>query len=253
MIEYRKSNLRIAELYFDETARPVEADIVRHRSRTSEVEGAVSAPVYTILLDLLPEPERILRQMNSTKRNLIQRASKDGLAVEIDSHPSDATLREFYTFYDVFAAGKRLPAANRERMNGVRDGNSLTLSCVRDGAGGALVWHCYIRASNWVRLHYSASHFREATDKERLALLSRANCYLHWRDILQFRERGCATYDLGGWYDGQDDKEKLGVNLFKQGFGGAVTKLFNADEGRTLLGSFALRARRALGRMKGEV
>jgi lipid II:glycine glycyltransferase (peptidoglycan interpeptide bridge formation enzyme) len=44
-----------------------------------------------------------------------------------------------------------------------------------------------------------------------------------------FRSEGIATYDLGGWYTGRQDQAKLGINVFKEQFGGRVVQEYNCD------------------------
>ena len=92
------------------------------------------------------------------------------------------------------------------------------------GAGVALLR----LVPSWARLVHSASWFR-AADKAQQAVNSRANRYLHWMDMLRLRELGFASYDLGGWYSGQEDVEKLNINRFKEGFGGRVVPQYNCD------------------------
>ncbi len=69
--------------------------------------------------------------------------------------------------------------------------------------------------------------------------------------MLRFREMGFTTYDLGGWYSGQDDLEKLNINRFKEGFGGRVAPQYNTDHGVTLKGILAIRLRHAVGVLRG--
>ena len=57
--------------------------------------------------------------------------------------------------------------------------------------------------------------------------------------------------DLGGWYSGQEDAEKLNVNKFKEGFGGRVAAQYNTDRGVTLKGVLAVQLRRAVGVIRG--
>jgi len=69
---------------------------------------------------------------------------------------------------------------------------------------------------------HSVTVQRDAADSGISHLAGRANRYLHWADIVHFRAHGVHTYDFGGWYEGHDDKERLGINEFKEEFGGRV-------------------------------
>ena len=50
------------------------------------------------------------------------------------------------------------------------------------------------------------------------------------------KEAGVVTYDLGGWYSGHNDQEKLRINVFKEGFGGTPTVEFGWVVGISLIG-----------------
>jgi hypothetical protein len=57
-----------------------------------------------------------------------------------------------------------------------------------------------------------------------------------WRDMCKLRDAGVAVYELGGWYSGHDDQERLQINAFKKGSGGTVTVEFGWVVGISLIG-----------------
>ena len=251
MIVYSKRRLRIAELHFDEQGPVPKVDIVRYQSRPEKERGSVSYPQATILIDLQKTPDELLGEMSKTTRNEIRRAAKDELTFEFTAKADDKAISQFFTFYDEFARMKGLDGLNRERLTGMRDCESLVLSRVKSADGTVLVWHCYVSARRRARLNHSASLFR-AVDKAQQAVTSRANRYLHWMDMLELRDRGFTVYDFGGWYDGQEDVEKLNINKFKEGFGGQVTQQYNTDRGVTLKGLLAVHLRHAASAFRGK-
>lgn len=89
----------------------------------------------------------------------------------------------------------------------MRDAGILDLSRALDADGNVLVWHCQYGAQARIRQLHSASLFRHTPDKDRARLISRANRYHHYCDMLRFRESGYAIFDFGGWYAGKDDVE----------------------------------------------
>ncbi|HEY3839157.1 MAG TPA: hypothetical protein VGL72_21430 [Bryobacteraceae bacterium] len=250
MIVYSKQRLTIAEFHYDEQISTPKVDIIRYQSRPEKVSGTVSYPFSTILIDLRQDEDLLLGQMSKTTRNEVRRAVKDDLTFEFSEHPSRAWLADFFQFYNEFARLKRLPSLNRERITGMCESQALMLSRIKSADGSDLVWHCYVHANGWVRLVHSASWFR-AVDKAQQAVNSRANRYLHWLDMLRFRELRYATYDLGGWYSGQEDVEKLNINRFKEGFGGRVVPQYNCDQGVTLKGYLAVHLRHVAGTLRG--
>ncbi len=58
--------------------------------------------------------------------------------------------------------------------------------------------------------------------------------------MLLFKRQGLACYDFGGWYAGTDDPIKLGINKFKEEFGGEKVHQYNCEKGVTLKGKLAL-------------
>ena len=88
------------------------------------------------------------------------------------------------------------------------------------------VWHAYYMSGERVRLLYSASLFREQ-DKALRALVGRLNRWLHWQDIQEFRRRGFLIYDMGGVFEDESSPEALGINRFKEEFGGVKIRNFN--------------------------
>ena len=64
------------------------------------------------------------------------------------------------------------------------------------------------------------SIFNMNSDPEHKAMIGRANRLLHWDDFLYFRQKSLLFYDLGDWYGGKTDRDKLLINEFKESFGG---------------------------------
>jgi hypothetical protein len=251
MILYSKQHLSIAEFHFDEQATLPRVDIIRYQSRPEKVNGTVTYPFSTLLIDLNQEPDALLAQMSKTTRNEVRRGAKDELTFEFSAQPERGWIADFFEFYAEFASLKGLEGLNQERLLGMSESQALVLTRVKAADGTVLVWHCYVYTGECARLVHSASLFR-AADKPQQTLISRANRYLHWLDMLQFRGLGFSTYDFGGWYSGQEDLEKLNINRFKEGFGGRVAYQYNTDRGITLKGILAVRLRHAAAALRGK-
>ena len=245
MITYEKAHVRVAEFFFDEQESRTPADIVRYQFRPDPVKGCESSDFHTLCLDLACDADTILSKIHKETRYQIRRAGKDNFACEYHSHPDAALAEEFFGFYDRFANIKNVPLVNRTRISAFRRHDVLDLSRVRGADGRVLVWHAYLRMRNCARLIHSASHFRVA-DKLEATMMGRANRYLHWMDILHCKQTGLGVYDFGGWYAGRTNVEKLGINHFKESFGGERVHQYNADRSNSLMGAAALRARVAM-------
>jgi hypothetical protein len=240
VILYRKAALRVAEIWFDEEANGVQADVVRRMQHSTPVTEGRCTPFHTILLDLKDDPDRLLARMKRETRYEIRRAAdKDGLTYEKWIAADAEPLAQFLSFYREAAVQGNLPKLGDLRLRKLREAGALSLSLVRGEAGDPLVWHAYYRAERRVRLLHSASLGR-ILGTAQASLLGRANRYLHWQDMLTFKAHGVQMYDFGGWYEGDSDPKRLSINKFKEGFGGEPVLNFNCLQGLNRFGKAAV-------------
>lgn len=202
---------------------------------------------YTILLDLSRGEGELFSGIKKGTRYEIRRAeAKDGLAYEAFDAGGHEALAEFGDFYDRFAAQKGQPQLNRQWLSAMAGAGLITLTRVSGGAGEPLVWHAYRRGRNRVTLLHSASLYRATTDRALRGKVGRANRYQHWRDILRFKAELVGLYDMGGWYKGETDEERLRINRFKEEFGGKVVRNYICERGLTFRGRLFLQLRQRL-------
>lgn len=96
--------------------------------------------------------------------------------------------------------------------------------------GNPIVMHSYLidnEDRGRVRLLHSASHFRSLLSSQERALVGRANRFLHYKDMLYFRNKGFSTYDFGGISIDDNDEEQKKIGAFKRGFGGLIVEESN--------------------------
>ena len=244
MIGYKKWLVRLVEYQYDDVGPAVRADVARYVWRSVPVSSGRSNESFSLILDLTNSPQALLSKMHPNARYAIRRGEKDRFQYHYWSAKDSNQLAEFYRFYDEFAAAKGLPAADRQRLNAFAEAGLLDLSRAADPHGMPLVWHAHYRGHNRVRLVHSASLRRPAMKPWLRALIGRANCFQTWQDLLRFQQEGISVYDLGGWYAGTENREKLGINRFKANFGGQIVKEFSAEIPLTAIGSLALAFRR---------
>ena len=74
-----------------------------------------------------------------------------------------------------------------------------------------------------VRMIRSASLFRDL-DKPKQAVVGRANRFLHFQDMIHFRNEGLHQYDFGGYHlpSEQVSQDLRQVSDFKASFGGRL-------------------------------
>jgi hypothetical protein len=204
----------------------------------------------SLVNDLSASEETIMAAFGNTNRYKIKRAaSKDGLEAECVPEPR-TQLDRFSDFYDEFARQKGLPLAYRRGLSAACDAGQLHLTyAAREG--WKLVWHAYITHGRKIALLHSASLFRDMRNVDR-ALLGRANRWLHWRDMLYFKQMGLRCYDWGGVFEDESDPEKAGINTFKREFGGNAVRTFNCSVAVTLKGRAYLALRHVLDRFEAQ-
>ena len=224
-----------AEIWFDEElpSRPG-ADVLLIRQRSGPIGRQPCSPSLTLVNDLSLEADAIMKAFSRTNRYEIRRAELNGeLQAAFYTDPR-AHLARFYAFYDEFARQKKLPLAYRRRLDAAANAGQLVLSCAsrRDQA---LVWHAYITHGGKGALFHSASHFRTALNGD-AAHIARANRWLHWRDMLNFKQHGLREYDWGGLFENESDPNHAGINRFKREFGGRPQRTYNGDVPVTIKG-----------------
>lgn len=244
MLITTRKGLQFAECWFDEELGEAKPDIVNYMQRPARADGSDCEEFHTIIIDLQQHSDQILEAIKKDTRYEIRRAETKDMLTSAWIVPDMEIATQFCDFYDSFAQTKGLSAINRERINLYARSGNLGLSNVAAEAGDTLVWHAYFQTGNRARLLHSASLFREAQDSAFRSMVGRANRFLHWHDMLKLKEMGVKQYDLGGWYPGSEDQERLSINKFKQEFGGEGVVEYNAEVAVSAKGQMYKLARR---------
>ncbi len=241
LIITKKFIFSVGEVWFDENSEELSnVDVVHYRQSLHPIKGGQSDEFYTRLIDLTKSHDELWETISSNDRYKIRRAEqKDEVIYEYWEQIDSDTLNNFSDFYDLFASQKGLTKINRVQLQNRVDAGVIDISRVKLKNDESLVWHVYYRTKNRVRLLHSAS-VKKNNDTSYQSILGRANRYHHWQDIVRFKNSGISTYDFGGWYTGNTDQEKLGINQFKEKFGGEVVKNFNCVYGINLKGKLYL-------------
>jgi len=219
-------------------------DIAMYRHRSAPIEGARTVqPILSLVHDLSIEADAILSQFDKDCRNLVRRADgKDALEMAFFSEP-EPELERFRAFYDAFASEKGLQPCYWQWVVASCEARQLALTSASLN-GEALVWHAYLLSGTTVQLEYSASCFRNKA-KDYRSLVGRANRWLHWKDLLRFKEMGFGKYDFGGLFEDESTPECAGINHFKKEFGGRQERLYDCTLPVTGIGRIWLPLREA--------
>lgn len=236
---------RYGEVWFDERVPgDLGVDIVMVRQRPEPISSRKCTPFLTLVNDLALDEDALMAGLGHTNRYQIKRAaSKDGLQADflVDPRPR---LEEFCAFYDAFARQKALEPCYRRGLYAACDAGQLVLTCASRDHNG-LVWHAYVTYGDTAALFHSASHFR-ATEKADRAFFARANRWLHWRDMLGFKQAGLRHYDWGGLFEDESVPGHAGINNFKREFGGRSRCTYNCTFAVTTRGRAYLAVRPVL-------
>jgi hypothetical protein len=249
MIRIKGRSAVYGELWYEEELpRDPGVDIVVYRQREAPIPGARTAPFLTMVTDLSLPDDAITEKFGKDCRYKIRRAdSKDGLRMEFITDPA-SRLTDFCAFYDAFAAQKSLWTCDHQWLHAACNAGQLVLTSASRN-DEPLVWHAYLTSGTAAWLQYTGSCYRDR-DNDYRALVGRANRWLHWREMLQFKAMGIKRYDWGGLFEDESIPENAGINRFKKDFGGQPVRTYDCTVPVTLKGRIWLPLREAWQRRK---
>jgi hypothetical protein len=189
---------------------------------TTPALGFVREVKHTKFISLTGTEDDIFEQIGKNTKPKIKRAIAEG-GLRFSTLDQADEVRDLY---NEFARGKGRPLME-ERV--LRTYWPKLLATKISADGDALVMHAFLMDAGLKRANhlYSASLFRSTDDSERRSLIGRANRTLHYLNMLNFKDRGITTYDLGGYAFGTQDPELQEVNEFKDSFGGQLIQESN--------------------------
>jgi lipid II:glycine glycyltransferase (peptidoglycan interpeptide bridge formation enzyme) len=239
MIKYDFKWLHYAECFFNETANPNNIDILEYRYRSYKLSNSLWRYSFTHLIDLQLTEEQLFSQFSETVRYEIRRArDRDGIKVAINSSPKEEDVRAFINYYSDFAKKKGLGELNENSLIQLNRLKLLVLTSALNSNNEILTFHSYFADKNSSRallLHSVSVYLVGASNKIRNCI-GGANRYLHFADMLYFKNIGIYSYDFGGYYIGTTDKDLLDINKFKGMFGGALSVFYSGEKACSLKG-----------------
>lgn len=187
-----------------------------------KILGFKRVPKYTKLIDLSNNYFNEFFDKNTIYE--IRRAKKEGVFCK-----TSYNISEFTTFYNQFTHAKKIDGILSESEL-AKYGDSLVLRSALSEELNILVYHSYL--VDWsikrVRLLNSASNiYLKSINSAEKAHIGRANRLLHYEDMIFFKESGCQLYDFGGYSMNTSDRSLIGINSFKDGFGGTLIEESN--------------------------
>jgi hypothetical protein len=251
MIIYQSRFLTRGEVWFDNGPSSERVDWVLYHQRSQPGTKGSWRPFYTRVIELSQPADSLLAQMDGFTGADIKRAGKKDQTIckRIETSDPEA-LGEFANFYDRFAAIKHLGPADRHWLERTARAGRLDLWAADSPEGHRHAYHVFYKDQPRVRSLLAASFYAEASSKEAQRKIGRANRLLIWECIRHYQTAGVKIFDLGGWYNGTTDTALLGINKFKEGFGGKVIREYEGEHLKTIKAWGAVHTARLLTKWK---
>ena len=209
--------------------------------------GQYHFPKRTVINDLTLSPEQMFAGYNDKTRQYINNITKAGACVHrFITEPTDAQVRELGHQSKTFTQTMEIADINITYLLALNRARRLHISYVYDHNRVILAGHGYRLSDLRAELAYSFRAIEPHADRERQKLLTRANRYSHYHDMLQLKALGFSAYDFGGLSDGADVNTKwTHIDEFKMFFGGSVQLYYNSILYNTLKSKAYLKLRGA--------
>lgn len=240
MVNFKLNFCRAREIWFSETKKSDNADLLFYFQMTDKPVSVPFEVFHTLIIDITQEEVEIFNGFAKNVKYEINRAeNKDGLSCSFHISPIESDIiKNFVNDYNLFNKERSKNKIQPKEFEKYSRAGALLLTSVSHN-GKIIVWHSYIIKDRRARLKTSSS-LSNAESSEMRNLTGRANRWLHWQDIKNLKQRGFKVYDFGGWYSGNDDRKLLGINEFKETFGGIKEKSYNYTLAPTLKGKLYL-------------
>jgi hypothetical protein len=239
-IESKRYGFKTKTIWFSDSPFDVRGyDAVTFHACTENVDlkGFTKREFTTLMIDLTRDLDAIWRNMSRTScRERIKKAVKEGVKVRIDEGYED-----FAEIHQRLRMAKGLPV-HEMNTDFLKKYGTLFVSVI-DGEimGGQF----FLRDDRHMRWLFNASRRLESGDAQ-ASVIGAANRLLAWNAIQHGKNAGIETFDLGGYYTGEEpDPQMEGVNYFKSRFGGEIVTLYIYEKDYSPICTLTKRGNRA--------
>lgn len=180
----------------------------------ADVPGFICVEHATSIIDLGQDLDKIWSNMSkSSCRYEIRRAEKEGIEIKINQN-----FEDFIKIEKLFNKTKKRGASNASVEFMKKYGVLFIAKLGNEIMGGQF----YLKDENIIRMLWAPSR-RLNVDKKNSTLIGMGNRLMVWEAIKYAKAKGMKEFDLGGYYVGEDDKQKKSISEFKKSFGGKLT------------------------------
>jgi hypothetical protein len=192
-----------------------------HCHDTREHAGFHREVKFTKVIDLCQSNDELFASFSTHTRRKIKQGANGGFQFRRDVPKS-----ELIDIYSRFARGNNLPELDQRVIDAYWPGltvTKLSYNC------RTLVMHSLMidEKSRRACMLHDAAMFRQMPDRRHRNLISHANRYLHFLDMMFLKEQGIESLDLGGYAKDTTDEQLQHINEFKDGFGGKLVEMSN--------------------------
>jgi len=185
----------------------------------------IEIPYVTKHINLDVSADELKQSFSKRVRAKINKASREDIQFNLYDLHTDSSIKEYINYCNDHLRSKKLLYRLSEKYVTSFLGNYIVTYA--SYGSQKLVMHGYFVDfhSNTVYIHESASQFRtldETNNEITPDLISRANNFLHYEDMLYFQNLGMKIYDFGGYAIDTTDTSILNINRFKDGFRGKL-------------------------------
>ena len=177
-----------------------------------ELPGFSRSESKTFLLDLSLDEATLMKNMSKSCRYEVNRAAREGLTIK-----KNTDQQAFLDIYTEFVSAKGFNGDLDMYWNFVENGALYTCYWNDDLIGGLLTLQDE-KHSRWI---LSGSKRLASDDKQVAMIAGLSNRLLVWHAALDAKATGKQVFDLGGYFDGDDESHpEYRIARFKKGFGG---------------------------------
>ena len=231
MVEIKVSGKlnKCAHIWFakQNTKSKLNCDVYTYYGVENVIEGSITKLQHTLITDLTEPQDEIFQKFAKNTKYEINRSDRDGVQFEVytpNMLKNNQVLNDFVDCYLQMYKSKNIKCSSpKKMMKEYINADALEITLARYN-GKVLVYHTYVRDSENVRLFHSCSDFRNCQDSAEKAIVGRANRFLHWNDMIYYKENGIRMLDWGGI---QSYEEPNGIDKFKMDFGGEYKCYYN--------------------------
>jgi len=240
---YRSRFLTRGEVWFDDGPDGRSIDWVLYRQCSCPIPKSAWRYFYTRLIDLSKTPEQLLAEMKDTTVAKIRQATEQDRTCLQPCDPSvPQVMDQFQTMWNRFAAAGKTAPMDRNWLAPMVKAGALDLTAAKDSQGELLAFQATYQHRQRARQLMVVSAFPSNSGVGMRKKIHRANCLLHWDAMLRMKKLGIRYFDFGGWYPGKTDIQLLGINSFKESFGGEIVRDYECKRILTLKGWLVLTA-----------